>query len=117
LAAAQLPIKLRTADKREEITETLQAQVAEEGELPEECSQMRTVLSPLHDARIDEPPHGLHATPQALAQQIRYINLSDGRKYDGTTVHLKPAAKTLHAITHFWYTSKEFGVFLIALYK
>lgn len=47
--------------------ETLQAHVAEEGELPGECSQMRMVLSPLQDARTEEPPHGLHATPQALA--------------------------------------------------
>lgn len=63
-----LYIKLKTGDDdREEIKETLQAQVVEEGELPGEGSQMRTVLSPLHDARIDDPSHGLQATPQALA--------------------------------------------------
>lgn len=55
--------------------ETLQAQVAEEGELPGECSQMRMVLSPLQDARTEEPPHGLHATPQALAPQTHIIYL------------------------------------------
>lgn len=47
--------------------ETLQTQVAEEGDDPGGCSQIRTVLSPLLEARTDPLP-GFHATHQALAQ-------------------------------------------------
>lgn len=51
-----------TREKRQ----TLQTQVAEEGEAPGECSQIRTVLSPLQDASTNGPPPGLHATLHTL---------------------------------------------------